>query len=83
VTQTRLQSFIEAWFNVAIGFGINFAFNLIILPMVGLPRPSLSQNFAMGMLFTVVSVARSYLIRRYFNDQLKRAAERLAGVSTS
>lgn len=79
MTQTRLGSFYEACINVAIGFGINFAFNLILLPIVGLPMPSLGQNFTLGILFTVVSVARSYLIRRYFNAKLHRLAQRMAG----
>ena len=35
MNQTRLGSFFEAWINVAIGFGINFAANLLILPMFG------------------------------------------------
>lgn len=30
--QTRLSSFIEALFNVAIGFAINFVANMLILP---------------------------------------------------
>jgi hypothetical protein len=79
MNQTRLGSLIEAWINVAIGFGINFTFNLVILPIVGLPMPSMKQNFMMGMLFTIVSVVRSYLIRRYFNSQLQKMAQHLAG----
>jgi len=78
MTQTRMQSLIEALMNVAIGFGINFAFNFVILPIVGLPMPSLQQNFVMGILFTIVSVARSYLIRRFFNSKLKAMAEMLS-----
>lgn len=65
--QSKFSSFIESWANVAVGFSINYAANLVILPMVGLPRPGLVQNFIMGCLFTVVSVARSYTIRRWFN----------------
>lgn len=79
MNQTKLGSFYEACINVAIGFGINFAFNLVILPAVGLPMPSVSQNLLMGVLFTVVSVARSYLIRRYFNAKLHTLAQRMAG----
>ena len=76
--QTKLGSFIEAWINVAIGFGINFVANLLILPIFGY-TPTLWENFQIGILFTVVSVARSYIIRRWFNARLRAAAERLAG----
>lgn len=76
--QSRLGSFIEAWANVFIGFGINFAMNLVILPMVGLPMPTLSQNLGIGVLFTIVSVARSYAVRRWFNARISRFAHRMA-----
>lgn len=67
MSQTRLGSFAEAWANIAVGFGVNYVANLVILPMVGLPRPGLGQNFVMGCLFTVVSLVRSFAIRRWFN----------------
>jgi hypothetical protein len=77
MTQTRLGSLIEAFVNVLIGFGINFTANLIILPLFGY-TPSLWDNFQIGLLYTVVSIARSYVIRRWFNARLHAAAERLA-----
>jgi len=78
MTQTRLGSFIEAWINVLIGFGINFTMNFLILPIVGLPMPSLSQNLGIGALFTLVSVARSYAARRWFNARISRWAHNVA-----
>lgn len=78
MTQTRLGSLIEACINVVIGFGINFAANLVILPLFGY-TPSLWDNFQIGLLYTVVSIARSYIIRRWFNARLHAAAQRLAG----
>ena len=79
MTQTRLGSFIEAWVNVFIGFWINFAANLVILPMFGFTGLTLATNFYIGLAYTVVSVARSYVIRRWFNARLHAALERLAG----
>lgn len=79
MTQTKLGSFIEAWVNVFIGFWINFAANLVILPMFGFEGLTLSTNFYIGLAYTVVSVARSYVIRRWFNARLHAASERLAG----
>jgi hypothetical protein len=77
MNQTRLGSFIEAWINVAIGFAINFVANLVILPLIGF-HISVGQNLFIGVLYTVISVARSYVIRRWFNARLHQAAQRLA-----
>jgi hypothetical protein len=77
MTQTRLGSFIEACINVLIGFWINFLANLVILPLIGF-HISVGQNLFIGVLYTIVSVARSYVIRRWFNARLHAAAERIA-----
>ncbi len=77
MTQTRLGSFIEAVINTTIGFAINFTANLIILPLFGY-TPTLLDNFKLGLLYTIVSVARSYVVRRWFNARLHATAERLA-----
>lgn len=77
MTQTRLGSLIEAFTNVLIGFGINFIANLVILPLVGF-NISLGDNLFIGLLYTIVSVVRSYCIRRWFNASLKSGAEKLA-----
>lgn len=66
MSQTRLGSFAEAWFNVAVGFGINFLGNIYILPHFGL-HPTVKDALWIGVVFTVISVARSYLLRRVMN----------------
>jgi hypothetical protein len=73
-----MGSLIEALFNVAIGFAINFVANMVILPLIGF-HISLGQNLFIGVLYTLVSVARSYVIRRWFYARLHAAAQRLAG----
>lgn len=78
MNQTRLGSFIEAWVNVFIGFWINFFANLVILPAFGF-QITISENFQIGVLYTVISVARSYAIRRWFNARLHAMAVNLAG----
>lgn len=77
MTQTRLGSLIEAGFNIAIGFSINWCANLLILPLFGFAVTG-GQAFGIGVFFTVISLVRSYVIRRWFNARLQRAAERLA-----
>lgn len=80
MNQTRLGSLIEAGINVLIGFAINMAANFVILPLVGF-EITLAQNLFIGVLYTLVSVARSYIVRRWFNARLHRAAVRMAGAA--
>lgn len=78
MSQTRLQSFIEACINVLIGFAINMLANFVILPLIGFAI-TVGQNLFIGVLYTIVSVARSYAIRRWFNARLHAAAQAVAG----
>lgn len=77
MTQTRLGSLIEACINVLIGFAINFVANLLILPLIDF-HITTGQNLFIGALYTVISVARSYTIRRWFNGRIHAAANHLA-----
>lgn len=69
--QSRLESFIEAWINVLIGFTINFVANLLILPQFGFTTLTLKANFLIGVCFTLVSVVRQYAIRRWAQAHLR------------
>ena len=64
--QSRLMSLIESLANVAIGYSVALATQILVFPLFGLEVP-LSSNLAIGAIFTVVSIARSYLVRRLFN----------------
>lgn len=83
MNQPRLGSFIEALINVVIGFWINFFANLAILPAFGFTALTVETNLLIGLAYTVVSVARSYVIRRWFNARLHAAAMRMARAATS
>jgi len=76
--QTKLGSFYESLINVAIGFGINFIANLVILPLFGFDI-TLTDNLYIGLLYTVVSVARSYVVRRWFDRRIHETAMKLGG----
>jgi hypothetical protein len=67
VSQTKLGSFTEAWANVAVGFSINFLANMAILPAFGFTSLTPEKNFAIGVLYTVISLVRSFVLRRWFN----------------
>lgn len=75
--QTRLGSLIEVSINIFIGYWINFAANLVVLPMFGL-NVSIADNFLIGFIYTFISVARSYVVRRWFEKKIQQAAMRIA-----
>lgn len=66
MSQTTLGSFVEAWANIAVGFTINWTANMLILPLFGFYVTG-AQAFGIGVLFTFISLARSYVLRRWFN----------------
>jgi hypothetical protein len=66
MAQTRLGSFAEAWANIAVGFAINFVANLLVWPLFGLSMGA-RVAFLGGVIFTVISLVRSYVLRRWFN----------------
>ena len=82
MSQTKTGSFIEAWINVGIGFSINYVANLLIFPLFNM-HISLTDNLLMGAIYTVISVARSYAIRRWFNARIHQAAMRLSSLRQS
>ena len=67
MAQTKLGSFVESWANIAVGFGINFAANLLVLPHFGFTSLNASKAFGIGVVFTAISLTRQYILRRYFN----------------
>lgn len=71
--QTKIGSFVESCFNTGIGMIFSIAAQLLIFPVFGV-HVSLHQNVGIAVCFTVVSVVRGYIVRRWFNDRLHRAA---------
>ena len=77
--QTRLGSLIEVCINIAIGFTINFVMNLTLFPLFGW-HITVTENLLLGVIYTVVSVIRGYVVRRWFEARIHRTAQRLAGI---
>jgi hypothetical protein len=67
VTQTKLGSVIESLANIVVGFTINWCANMTVLPLFGF-KISGGAAFEIGLIFTVVSLVRSYVLRRWFNN---------------
>ena len=66
--QTKRQSLIESLTSTTIGIIIGIVLNLTVLPIFGYPV-SLSDSLWISVIFTVVSIIRSYIIRRWFNSK--------------
>lgn len=64
--QTRRHSAIEATTNVVVGYALALATQMVMFPLFNLHVP-LSDNLAIGAVFTVISLLRSYVLRRLFN----------------
>lgn len=64
--QSRLQSLLESCANVAIGYTVALLTQLVVFPLFRM-EVSLGSNLAIGGIFTLVSLIRSYAIRRLFN----------------
>ncbi|MFZ4537875.1 DUF7220 family protein [Propionivibrio sp.] len=66
MSQTRKASFIESLANIAVGYAVAIASQLLIFPLFGIHIP-LSDNLLIGGYFTIISLFRSFAIRRWFN----------------
>ena len=65
--QSRVMSLVEAIANVVVGYGVAVLTQILIFPVFGL-NTTLVQNLAMGAVFTVVSIVRSFALRRLFEQ---------------
>jgi hypothetical protein len=63
--QTRKASLVESLVNVAVGYSLGVAVQLVVLPLFGV-RISLAANAAIGVVFSIISIARSFALRRTF-----------------
>ncbi len=64
--QTKLMSFIESCANVVIGYTVAIISQILVFPFFGINIP-LKSNLLIGFWFTLISLCRSYCIRRFFN----------------
>ena len=71
--QSRRLSLIEAVANVAVGLLVAYATQVVVFPMFGF-HATPGQHAAITAIFTVVSLVRSYALRRIFNRIREDAA---------
>ena len=66
MTQSKHHSLIESCMNLAVGYAVNMLANFAIFPIFGW-NITVKQNLIIGVFYTVVSLFRSYILRRIFN----------------
>ena len=72
-SQSRAMSFVETIANVVVGFLLAILTQVAMLPLFGL-QVSVSDNLSIGGIFTLISIARSFALRRLFEGS-RRAKE--------
>ncbi len=63
--QSRLMSLIESLANVLVGYGVAVITQMAVFPLFGL-AVTVTENLLIGLIFTAVSIVRSYALRRGF-----------------
>lgn len=63
--QSKRMSLLESAINIGVGFGISLGAQILFLPMLGV-QINHTQNFVFACIMTVISLARSFLLRRLF-----------------
>jgi hypothetical protein len=64
--QSKKFSLLESIVNVVVGYFVALLSQIIIFPLVGISA-TIRDNLIVGLCFTVVSIVRSYTLRRIFN----------------
>jgi len=64
--QLKRHSLLEACVNIVCGYSINLLANFFIFPLWGW-HITLKQNIEIGVIYTIISLLRSYCLRRIFN----------------
>lgn len=64
--QSRFMSFVESLANILVGFGVAILSQVIVFPIFGIHVPFVT-NLWIGLWFTVISLIRQFILRRYFN----------------
>lgn len=67
MSQTWLGSLVEMKTNIVVGFALNYGVNLAVLPILWDPAKPAASAFYIGLVFTVVSILRQLVIRRWAN----------------
>lgn len=70
--QTRAMSLFESVANVVVGFVVAVLSQIALFPMFGL-QTTTTENLQIGAIFTLISIVRSFALRRVFEAIRVRA----------
>ena len=73
--QSRLMSLAESLANVLVGYCVAVLTQLVVFPLFGL-AVTVTENLLIGLIFTAVSIVRSYALRRGFEALRVRQSAR-------
>ncbi len=74
MSQSKRASWVEAFTNTGVGLVLSLLLQVFIVPFITGYRTSLTADFIVVALFTVASVLRGYLLRRFFNRYTENPA---------
>lgn len=66
MSQSKKKSFFEVIVSTAIGYIAALATQIIVFPWFNI-EVKFSDQLTIGIIFTIVSIARGYFVRRLFN----------------
>ena len=75
--QTKVESLVESFVNILIGYAVALISQIVVFPLFGI-FVSLTTNLWIGAWFTVISLVRSYIIRRWFNAGIHKTVISIA-----
>ena len=69
--QSKTHSLIESITNVVVGYLVALLSQIIIFPILGI-HATIRDNLMIGLWFTIISIIRSYVLRRIFNHATEK-----------
>jgi len=66
MAQSVKQSWTEIGVNTIVGFALSVGIQMIIYPLMDIPV-TIAENISITLIFMVVGITRSFVIRRIFN----------------
>ena len=73
--QSRLMSMVESLAIVLVGYVVAVVTQMAVFPLFGL-AVTVTENLLIGLIFTAVSIVRSYALRRGFEALRVRQSAR-------
>jgi hypothetical protein len=76
MNQTKIGSLLETLAGIAIGFVVSLVLTAVVMPAYG-HQVTMGDNLQITGIFTIASIIRGYLVRRWFNARLHAVTQRI------